>query len=688
MKDLLVLFLAVAILSFIVVFFNIGTTTQIPDNQPKKFSSYDELKTFLETNQGYTGYYYGTFAGRAVTEVEMGAEAPKAETGAEDYSTTNIQVSGVDEADIVKNDGKYIYVVSGESVAIVDAFPAEDAKILSKIEFNGTPTQIFINRDKLVVFGTETAYEGKKCVGFRCGGYYSTNVFIRVYNVADRSNPVLVRNISTNGYYYDSRMIGDYVYVITNQPVYYYKTEPIPLPVVYSEGKAKVIQAQDIYYFDIPDTSYTYTNILSINTQNDDEELYSKTFLMGYNQNTYVSTNNIYVTYKKRLSDSDFADKIIDEVIIPNVPSNIQNDIKNVRASNAIIYQQMQEIEKILEDYLKTLNPEESAKLMKSMEEKMVDVYKEIAKEMEKTVIHKISINNGVIEYKTNGEVPGYTLNQFSMDEFNGNFRIATTTGNWREKQMNHVYVLDDSLKIIGKLEDLAEGERIYSVRFIGEKGYMVTFRQIDPLFVIDLSDPSNPKVLGFLKIPGVSDYLHPYDETHVIGVGRDATEEEGRMLGMKLSLFDVSDVANPKEVSKYIIGERGTTSDALYDHKAFLFSKSKNLLVIPVQVSEGRKWNVFQGAYVFNVDLDKGFVLKGRITHRNETVNETDYYYDYNAYIKIKRSLYIDDVLYTISSKMIKMNNLDNLDEINKVELPFKETVYPVYRGIEITGS
>ena len=244
-----------------------------------------------------------------------------------------------------------------------------------------------------------------------------------------------------------------------------------------------------------------------------------------------------------------------------------------------------------------------------------------------------------------------------------------------RSLSKNHVYVLDKSLDIVGRLEDLAPGERIYSVRFMGEKAYMVTFRQVDPLYVIDLSNPKNPNVLGFLKIPGVSDYLHPYDENQMIGVGRGATED-GRMQGMKLSLFDVSDVSNPREISKHMIGERGTSSEALNDHKAFLFSKEKGLLVIPVQVSEGGNWNAFQGAYVFNIDLTSGISLKGKITHTEGTASEDKYRYDYAS--RIRRALYIDDVLYTLSEKMLKMNGLIDIVEINKITLPYEASEYP----------
>jgi len=661
---------------------------EISKEELKKFSSYGELENFLETNIEMSQTYIGTFETRvgtlaAPTMVETAVGAPEAakaapsEAVSEDYSETTIQVAGVDEADIVKNDGKYIYVVSGKKVVIVDAYPAEGARILSEIELNGTPQEIFINKNKLTVFGLEDYYASKVGIaeiGIVPPRTYTQKTFVKVYDVTDRANPVLKRNIFVDGNYFNSRMIGDYVYVIVNQPVYYRKTEPIPLPVIQTETKTRTIAASEVYYFDFPDSSYIFTNVLAINTQNDNEDFSIKTFLMGYSQNMYVSPYNMYIVYTKRFSKYDFYDRIIDQVIIPVVPMDTQIKINEIRNSNISKYEKIQKIGNLFEDYLGSLNPEEAANVMKIAEEKMESIMIQIAKEMEKTIIHKISINNGNIEYKTNGEAPGHVLNQFSMDEYNGNFRIATTTGNWRAESLNHVYILDSDLNIIGRLEDLAHGERIYSVRFMGSKGYMVTFRQIDPLFVIDLSDPYYPMVLGYLKIPGVSDYLHPYDETHIIGIGRDATEE-GRMLGMKLSLFDVTDVSNPKEISKYIIGERGTYSEALNDHKAFLFSRSKNLLVIPIRLSEGGKWNVWQGAYVFNLDLINGFTLKGRITHDNKTANETDYY-DYQS--QIRRSLYMDNVLYTVSSKMIKMNSLDDLEEINKVELPYEQEVYP----------
>ena len=375
---------------------------------------------------------------------------------------------------------------------------------------------------------------------------------------------------------------------------------------------------------------------------------------------------------------------------MPSMPVDVQMKINEIRSTNATKYEKIQQIGDEVQKYLGTLGPEQAATVLKSIEDRVAVVQQEISKQMEKTVIHKISINNGNIDYQASGEVPGYVLNQFSMDEYNGYFRIATTTGNWNVETLNHVYVLDVGLNIVGKVEDLAHGERIYSVRFMGDKVYMVTFRQVDPLFVIDLTNPSSPAVLGYLKVNGVSDYLHPYDETHVIGVGQDATDQ-GRVKGIKLSLFDVSDFANPKEVSKYVIGTSGTYSSALYDYKAFLFDKEKQLLVIPIsttnylndqQFSQPEYW---QGAYVFNIDLTNGFVLKGNVTHANETYNAT-YYYDYNS--QITRSLYMDSVLYTVSNNMVKANSLIDLSEISRVLLPFEDTYYRMYGGVTASSG
>jgi len=507
-----------------------------------------------------------------------------------DYSTTNIQVEGVDEADIVKTDGKYIYFISGQNVIILRAYPPEEAEILSQIRVNATIKGAFINGNKLAVFeqGSET--------------------LVRIYDVSDRENPISKRVVSVNGSYFNSRMIGDYVYVVTMQSVYH-KGE-ISLPIICSNSYVATVDASEIYYSDIPDESYGFTTIVSVSMQNDEEEPAYKTFLLGQTSEMYVSLHNIYITF----------------------PQN----------GNTLIY--------------------------------------------------RFHIEGSAIESAANGGVQGHILNQFSMDEHNGYFRIATTTGRIARTfdaatSLNHVYVLDMDMNLVGGLEGLAPGEKIYSARFMGDRCYLVTFKKVDPLFVIDLEDPFYPNVLGELKITGYSDYLHPYDENHIMGIGKETIEAEvgdfAWFQGVKISLFDVSNVENPMEISKYEIGDRGTDSPVLRDHKAFLFDKTRSLIVIPVLVAEINEENypngvppnrsgryVWQGAYVFNVTLDQGLVFRGGITHLEDDNYLLSNYYSRSHY-SIQRSFYIENVLYTISDRKIKLNLLSDLSLVNEIELP-----------------
>jgi uncharacterized secreted protein with C-terminal beta-propeller domain len=252
-------------------------------------------------------------------------------------------------------------------------------------------------------------------------------------------------------------------------------------------------------------------------------------------------------------------------------------------------------------------------------------------------------------------------------------------------------------MNIAGKIEDIAPGEKIYSVRFIGNRAYMVTFRTVDPLFVIDLKDPKSPKILGKLKIPGYSNYLHPYDENHIIGFGKDAVEVANKdnngnvintnayYLGMKIAIFDVRDVNNPIEEFKTTIGGRGTDSELLNNHRALLFSKEKNILAFPVTVMETTNNSntssvpeygkfTFQGAYVYNIDLVKGMTLKGKISHLTDEdyMKSGDYWYN-ESNKNVQRVLYIGDVLYTISNNKLMAHDIKNINKLGEIQIPNK---------------
>jgi uncharacterized secreted protein with C-terminal beta-propeller domain len=575
-----------------------------------RFSSFEELKNFVASGQ-QNYYSYGRDLTASPMPLSPNTFSISGKTTGQesllntDFSKTNIQVEGVDEIDIVKTDGEYLYLVSGSTIFIVKAYPTEEAEIVSKISSNNTIAGLFIAENRLIVVEGGYNYNIKVM-----GNYpvYSVQASVKVYDIIDKANPVSGVNVTINGNYFDSRMIGDYVYVIVNQGVYGYVENEIMLPRISIDNESVEVPATDIYYSNVSDSSYTYTMVVAVNVQDFSHAPVYETFLLSAASNMYVSLDNIYLTQW----DWDY--------------------------ENGGTW----------------------------------------------TRIHRIHVEADSIEYVASGSVPGYVLNQFSMDEYNGYFRIATSGSSWRMfsggAAQNNVYVLDMDLKVVGSVEGLAPGETIYSARFVGKRGYLVTFKKVDPLFVIDLENPTNPSVLGYLKVTGYSDYLQPYDETHILGIGKETVAaEEGNFAwyqGVKISLFDVTDVEHPVEIGKYEIGDRGTDSPVLSDHKALLFDQARNLLVLPIALHEidPAKYGgevppytygdlVWQGAYVFNVTVADGLALEGRITHLKTDV------YDYEHYVK--RALYIDNVLLTVSDRTIKMNDLATLEELNAVQLP-----------------
>ncbi len=613
----------------------------------KNFASVDELRNYLTTNtQGDSGYFTGgpldnsreTSLG-IVPAPAVGSYGVTGPTGVQatigseskDYSTTNVQVSGVDEADTVKTDGQYIYTLNvnyttepSNNIEIVKA-DSQDPSVVGKIAFNSSTNLagMYLSQsgNKLAVLGSNYNYyylpiaiDGRS-IGIAYD-YYANSVktFIYVYDVSNKADPVLTKNLTLSGSYFNSRMIGSYVYTVVSQPAYL-TNDSLILPQVSTGGTTKEIAPTSIYYSDMQDNFFTYTTFAGVNILDDSQTPTDLTVLMGGTSNMYVSSSNIYVTYPNNTGES--------------------------------------------------------------------------------TEIYRVAINGANLSFDAKGVVPGTVLNQYSMDEYNSYFRVATTvyTGSWIDRnEHNNLYVLNMDLNVVGQIENLAQGERIYSARFTGDKAYLVTFKQTDPFFVLDLKDPAAPKVAGELKIPGYSSYLHPYDENHVIGIGKENQS-------VKISLFDVSDMNNPTEIAKYTVGEnsRNAYSDsiALYEPKAFLFDPQKQLLVIPVSIydfgnptpmtpepsqsgdaapgkSDGSTTSVtmsqptyWQGAYVFKVSPTGGFTLQGNVTHKEDTNSQLWGYYGND---EITRSLYIGNTLYTISNSRVQLNSLDDLGLIAKV--------------------
>ncbi len=612
--------------------------------------SFNHLKTLLEEAQERSPQLRMVAQETATTaDTAVMNKASEALGAATDYSTTNVQVAGVDEADVVKTDGEYIYQVNAHngSIVITKAVPASNMEVVSTIQSKGfSPQDIYIDDDQLIIIGF--THQTRDYVQPAAGiekkmilpqPIQSTTKAI-IYNINDKANPEILREVELEGNYVSSRKVGSALYFVANQYIDVYtilKGETEVTPPSYRDSTAgdayETLSYDAIRYFpNSPEHNYMLIGGLDLDNPNQPMEVSA---YLGSSQNIYASTQHLYVA----VTQYEWA-SASDSTVLRKAPG-FQDS---------------------------------------------------------KTVIYKFALNDGLVHFKGDAHVPGRILNQFSMDEYQGNFRIATTKGDmWRSGEQtskNQLYVLDSSLQTIGSVEDIAPGERIYSVRFMGDRAYMVTFRTVDPLFVIDLKHPKQPEILGALKIPGYSDYLHPYDENHIIGFGKESVEvsrkdHQGNSLdtmayyqGMKVALFDVSDVTDPKEKFKMTIGDRGTESELLHNHKALLFSKEKNLFAFPVTLMEIPNKEVmlqnpaaygefkFQGAMVYSIDLEQGFDLKAKITHMtDEDIKKAGQYW-YEPFKSVQRILYIGDTLYTLSPGKIKANDLDTFQEINVLEL------------------
>lgn len=600
-------------------------------DEPQRAKSCADLRAFAEeTANGSDGMYYMEDAMPVMAR--QGVSAPSAakagstnesQSADADYSATNIQVEGVDEADIIKNDGEYLYALQGGKIRIVKAVPSSAMELLSTIDVSSdgfNATELYVDGDRLTVIGNlwiNTYAEPMPAFRKIAAPYWyggSNRTAVRIYDVSDRSAPALKRSVSFEGNAISSRRIDDRIFLVMNQNLGWYGG-PVPLDAellpkfsdsATNEKEAAVVPCADVMI--LPrEPQPQYLIIATIPTDDTNGKI-EKEVILGNATNVYSSLENLYVA----------------------------------SSQSRYLWQG------------------------------------KTGKSVQQTTVYRFAINDKGVELKAKGKVPGTVLNQFSMDEYRDHFRIATTDGeSWNQENMsrNNLYVLNMSLERTGTLEDLAPGEQIYSVRFVGDKTYMVTFRTIDPLFVLDTSDPKNPRVLGQLKIPGYSNYLHPYDSDHILGFGKDAAvSKDGTTAwyqGMKVALFDVSDTQNPKILDEVLIGDRGSDSPLLYDHKALLFEKDKNLLAFPVSVSkiddalkqgnDGTAYGspVFQGAYVYDISLD-GFKQIGQITHYEEDdlLKAGGYLYGKD----VERITRIGDSLYTLSQIGVKSSDRKTL--------------------------
>ena len=669
----------------------------------RKISSESELKDILTASSIFEGNFYddrvfrsGGFMGaieetmilserapmpEPMAAMDMGASKVQSGSGGADYSTTNVQVENVDEPDYLKNDSKYVYIVSQNTLSIIDAYPAESAELVLKIALDIESQYIqnmFLNDDRLVIFyNGQSQDEIIPQFDFIPRPSYNPVTHALIVDVSDKENPEILKDYTIDGHFRDARMIGDYAYFVTNSNIDYQHPR---LPIIMERSEPVMIP--DAFYFDNVERFSNFNTLTAIDIFGDN--INSETFLMGYSGTIYVSENNFYLTYQQDLPygfyENSSRDRFFD-VVVPLLPLEIQDKIKAIQNDSSLnSARQWSEISEVMQDSYNQMSQSQKEKLFDKIREALVEYDTRIQEESRKTIIHKISIDEANLDYITKGSVPGRLLNQFSMDEHDDRFRVATTVEYYTQYQgtmrSNAVYVLDENLEIVGGLDEIAPDESIFSARFMGDRLYLVTFQQIDPFFVIDLSSDT-PKILGELKIPGFSNYLHPYDEDHVIGVGRDTKEVgSGRVqqLGVKIALFDVSNVSDPKVVDDFVIGDSSTHSEALNDHKAFFFDKKKDILSIPISsdlkslegVSDAKMiapdWNRWNGFYVFGMDTRDGINLKGTVTH---TENDSRFYGMGHS-----RTFYIEEVLYTASDLYLKMNSINDLKDVNSIKL------------------
>ena len=584
------------------------------ENDLPRFASMEELRNVLENNNS-NSRQAKSMNQEILDDTVITSETQEQTDTSSDYSMTNVQVDGVDEADIVKTDGEFIYYISNQKIYIL----SKNLELISTIDnINNEkekfiPKELYINNDKLIILGNYSKFstnnisnKNTEIINIDESQEILTDDVIinsenfakaMVYDINKKDSPKLIREVGLDGFYINSRMINDNIYFVSSKNILYnnnLKDEEI-LP--YTEDSTrdenkKMISYSDIAYFKDVNT-YNYMIVGGFNINNS-EEVQTETFF-GASDNIYANKENLYITELK-----------------------IENN-------------------------------------------------------MDKTIIYKFKLGENGIILECKGEVEGYLNNQFSMDEYEGNLRVATTISKneiyydstdstdttivmgTNQDVSNKLTILDDNLKEIGKIENMAQDEKIYAVRFIGKIGYIVTFKQTDPLFVIDLSDPTNPIIKGELKIPGYSSYLHPYDDTHIIGIGYNTKENSSGGIvntNMKISMFDISDLENPREMYTMDIGEEYVYSELEYNHKALFINKDKNLIGFPLT------YNGKNSFILIKINLENGFEKYNEITK------------ELNYKTNINRGIYINSVFYTLAENEIISYDLNTMKEQNKLEL------------------
>lgn len=585
-----------------------------------------------------------------------------------DHSETNNQVAGVEEADIVKTDGVHIYQAARGKLRILKSWPANQLAEINAMELNLRPIELFLDKErkKVVVIGNKVEevtqvtsspeQNGPTRDSIEPGGFNvdTETVIVAIIDVADPAKPVVHSRHSYKGYYNSSRRVGGAVRLILQANTRYPDSVQTYLPNEARDGKTKKEQIDALRALLISGREKIMTQDLN--------------FFLNLDGFTKEKAGVISSSLNIGACENVHAPSVASPTGFTHVLT-LNLDSEEV-ASTSIM------------TYANTIYSSEKSLYLAAQYFWRLPLFTD----GDYTFIHKLDISKPeAATYVGSGQIEGYLLNQFAMDEYENNLRVAVTvpiaentasetpdasTDQFRSTStINRVSVMaieSDVLKVVGTTQDLAKGERIFSVRFTGKKGFVVTFRQVDPLFTLDLTNPVDPKVVGELKIPGFSSYLHMLDDNHLLAIGRAGTDQ-GQIQGLKLSIFDVTNMASPKESHSFVMNDNAW-SEAEWDHKAFTYFPAKKLLGIPVSGysqdhSDDYMSGFFSKVAIFNIDTTTGITEKGSLAMGNifEGVNSNENWWNTGAHVR--RSIFADDFVYAISDLGVRAANINDLD-------------------------
>jgi hypothetical protein len=604
---------------------------------------------------------------------------------ASEYSTTNTQVAGVDEADFLKNDGTYIYIVGDTDFQIIRAWPAETAARVSSTPVEGTPEKLYAHGDRAVIYSSLGSMYGSSQDYFT-GDYYAPEectygydceftgngqlLKMTVLDITDKTQPRLIREITFSGAYLNSRRVDDTVYTVVTFP-----EQTIP-------GIRLWPEALEEYQWycnrdDIPFTDEEVTAFFEAQKEENAriiDETSVTGFLPGIKDTRYIGGEAVTEEGLLEGCKNFYASQTGDGGSFLSLVSFKPADQGELFATTIFgkpgaVYANQDALYVAVRHY------------QYDMDRWFFDDPGD-GESGEATTLHKFTLDPDAnrTAYAGSGVVKGRILNQFAMDEEDGYLRIATTTGHVPDPAVHSTLsvVADNGgeLGVVGQIDNIAPTEDIRSVRFDGNVGFIVTFKKTDPLFVIDLGDPANPSIEGELKIPGYSTYMHLMDDTHILSIGYDA-DDQGDFAwfqGIQLQIMDVSDLENPTLDHREVIGTRGSTSEAATNHLAFNYFAPKDLLALPMTICEesagggnyGQKMT-FSGLLVYRVTASGGFQALGGIPHQpvEDDFSEESACYSWwtDSNSLVKRSIIMDDYVYSIDPHQINISNIDDLE-------------------------